>query len=195
MDYLITDFGGVLLRTGNGNFAINGGAMPKKLDAAYLREGETLHALILTSEHYHRRHSAASFAERHDIPLIAALLVSAALRELTIGGRAPITFLPPEELEFAGARLNFHFIGGDSIEPVFLTVEADGSRLGIVPDGKLGPASVKPLLECDTVLLGNRLELPKNAPGALARRLRSVSNTEAELDELFRDYGGKLVCF
>ena len=48
MDYTITDFGGVLLRTSSGNFAVNGGALPAKLAAAYLREGEKLRAVILT---------------------------------------------------------------------------------------------------------------------------------------------------
>ena len=72
-------------------------------------------------------------------------------------------------------------------------VEADGRRLGIVPNGRLDADSVAPLLECDEVLLGNRLELPDGAPSALARRLRSVSNTDRELDELFRGYGGKAI--
>lgn len=192
MEYTVTDFGGVLLSTRNGDLAVNGGALPRRLKAAYLREGGELKALILTSEHLNRADGAAAFAEDRGIPLIAPLLVAALRRDLTMGERRPITFLVPASLGIAGVRLRFYALRGDSIAPCFLTVEADGSRIGIVPDGKLDPGSVKPLLECDEVLLGNRLDLPPAAPGALARRLRSVSNTDAELAALFNDYEGKL---
>ena len=193
MDYTITDFCGVLLRTRNGNFAVNGGELPAALAAAYLRSGEPLRAIILTDEELSRKRGAAIFAEEHGVPLIASLLVTAFCRDLTAGGRRPITFLAPDVVELAGARLEFHLLSGDTIDPVFLIVEADGRRLGIVPNGRLDADSVAPLLECDEVLLGNRLELPDGAPSALARRLRSVSNTDRELDELFRGYGGKAI--
>ena len=193
MKYHITDFGGVLLRTRGGDIAVNGGALPRELRAAYLREDGRLRALILTCEHLNRLRGAASFAEERQIPVIAPLLVASLYRGLNSGGRRPIMFLPPAELEWAGARLGFHHLGYDSIDPVYLTVEADGLRIGIVPDGRLEAGSVAPLLRCDEVLLGNRLALSPDAPGALARRLRSTSNTDAELDELFRGYPGRLV--
>ena len=193
MEYIFTNFGGVLLRTGNGNFAVNGGALPRKLYDAYLRDGETCRAIILTSEHLNRREGAAIFAEEVGVPVVASLLVTVTCREFTMGDRKPVTFLPPAELEIAGAKLRFYLLCYDSIDPVYLTVEADGQRIGIVPDGKLDPESVKPLLECDEVLLGNRLNLPPDSPGALARRLRSISNTDAELDALFHNYRGKVV--
>ena len=195
MKYVITDFGGVLLCTRRGDIAINAGALPKQLRAAYLRDGGELEALVVTSEHLDRSSGAAPFAEEANVPLIASLVVSAFRRDFTSGGRRPTVFLPPAEIPVAGARLRFHLLGGDSLDPVYLTVETDGRRIGIVPDGKLGTASVGPLLECDEVLLGNCLELPENAPGMLARRLRSASNTDAEVDELFRGYTGKLVRF
>lgn len=193
MECVITDFGGVLLRTGGGDLAVNAGALPRRLAAAYLRADGELKALVLTSEHVNRSHGAAPFAEERGIPVIVSLAVSAHCRDLTMGGRRPITFLIPAGLEFAGAELRFYRLWNDSLDPCFLTVEADGRRIGIVPDGRLDAVSVCPLLECDEVLLGNRLNLPPDSPGALARRLRSVSNTDAELDALFRGYAGKLV--
>lgn len=193
MEYLITDFGGVLLHTRNGDLAVNAGALPRKLKDAYVREGGKLKALVLTSEHINRSNGAAPFAEDRGIPVIASLIVSAHCRALTMGGRRPMTFLIPAGIEIAGAELRFHRLCGDSLDPCFLTVAAEGRRLGIVPDGRLDAESVRPLLECDEVLLGNRLDLPPDAPGALARRLRSVSNTGEELDALFRGYAGRLV--
>ena len=192
MEYIVTDFGGVLLRTRNGDFAVNGGAMPRRLSSAYVRENGELKAIILTSEHLNRADGAAIFAEDQGIPLVVSLVATALRRDLTLGGRRPTTFLTPASLEIAGVRLHFHTLYNDSVDPCFLTVEADGSRIGIVPDGRLDAGSVLPLRGCDEVLLGNRLDLPPAAPGALARRLRSVSNTDAELEKLFRGYGGKL---
>ena len=193
MEYVITDFGGVLLRTCSGDLAVNAGVLPRRLEAAYLHAGRELKAIILTGEHVNRSDGAASFAEHQGVPLIASLLVASRCRNLTMGDRRPVTFLVPASLEIAGAKLDFHRLWYDSLDPLYLTVEAENRRIGIVPDGRLDAETVRPLLECDTVLLGNRLDLPQNSPGALARRLRSVSNTEAELDELFRGYRGELV--
>ena len=195
MKYHITDFGGVLVRTRCGDIAVNAGALPKVLRAEYLRAGEGLRALVVTSELFVRTDGAAAFAEEANVPLIASLIVSAFRRDFTSGGRRPITFLPPAGVTVAGARLDFHLLGGDSVDPVYLTIEADGRRLGIVPDGRLDAKTVRPLLECDEVLLGNGLDLPPEAPGRLARQLRWASNTNAELDALFRGYAGKLVRF
>ena len=193
MEYVITDFGGVLVRTGSGNFAINGGALPAKLRQAYVENGAPPRAAVLTCEHFNRLHSLGGCAEEWGVPVIASLLVAATCRELTAGGRKPTMILPPAMVTVGGVRLRFYRLRYDSIDPVFLTIEADGRRLGIVPDGKLDELSVRPLLECDEVLLGNRLNLPPDPPEALARRLRSISNTDAELDELFRNFTGKVV--
>lgn len=193
MEYVITDFGGVLVRTGSGNIAINGGELPAKLRQAYVENGIPPRAAVLTCEHFNRLHSLAVCAEEWGVPVIASLLVSAMCRELTAGGRRPTTLLPPATVTIGGVRMRFYRLRYDSIDPLYLTIEADGRRLGIVPDGKLDELSVKPLLECDEVLLGNRLDLPPDSPGALARRLRSISNTDAELDELFRGCPGKVV--
>lgn len=196
MEYFITSFGGVLLRTSAGNYAVNGGAAAGDLDIAYLRDDEKLNAVILTSEHRSRSRSAAAFAAGRNVPLCAALPVCHMLPGFSFEYHRPIMFLPPTTLELAGAKLEFHRLRGDSIDPVFLILETDGDRIGVVPDGKLDRASAAPLLTCRKVLVGNRFNPAQpGRSGALERRLRSACNTDAELDELFMGYAGELVRF
>ena len=79
----------------------------------------------------------------------------------------------------------------DSVEPFCLTVNDAETMTGIVPDGRIYPDLAKYLLDCDSVLLGNRLPVPENAGTALERRLRNVCNTQCELDEYFKGYSGE----
>ena len=51
----------------------------------------------------------------------------------------------------------------------------------------------KYLFDCDTVILENRLHIPDNASFSLARRLKSVYNTQSELDGIFKKYNGEIV--
>ena len=196
MEHFITSFGGVLLRTSAGNYAVNGGAAAGDLRLLYLRSGEKLNALVLTSEHRNRSRGAASFAVEENVPLYAPLPVCHMLPGFSIALHRPVMFLPPTAVEVAGAKLEFRRLRGDSIDPVFLILEADGCRVGVVPDGKLDRATAAPLFACRKVLVGNRFNPEKSGrPGALERRLRSVCNTDAELDELFAGYDGELVRF
>jgi hypothetical protein len=81
----------------------------------------------------------------------------------------------------------------DSMDPFGLMVNDGENLAGIVPDGKIYPALTKYFLDCDVLLLGNRLHIPENAVSALERRLKSIYNTQDELDDLFKNYSGKLI--
>ena len=81
----------------------------------------------------------------------------------------------------------------DSVDPFCLTVQDGENQIGVVPDGKIFPSMAKYLFDCDTVILKNRLHIPDNVPSALERRLKSVYNTQSELDGIFKNYNGEIV--
>lgn len=70
MNITINSFGGVLITSVNGNFAINGGNSMEEMEKAYLLLEQKLTALILTSEHLDRSRNAALFAQKHHIPVL-----------------------------------------------------------------------------------------------------------------------------
>ena len=189
MNITINTFGGILVETAKGNFAINGGGSLEEMEKAYLQPGHPLTALILTSEHLERSRNAALFAQKHHIPILASFITECKMR---LQKQPLIYCFPPAEVDLYGVKIGLHHIRYDSIDPVFLTIE-DEEKTGIVIDGKLNRETAEKLMDCRRILLCNEVKLHDPMPSALRRRILSVYNTAEELKELFRDYKGEII--
>ena len=189
MNITMNSFGGVLVTSAKGNFAVNGGGSLEEMEKAYLQRGHPLTALILTSEHLDRSRNAADFAQQHHIPILASFITECKMR---LQKQPLIYCFPPVELNLYGVKIGFYHIRYDSIDPVFLTIE-DEEKTGIVIDGKLEKKSAEKLMDCRRILLCNEVKLHDPMPSALRRRILSVYNTAEELKELFRDYKGEII--
>ena len=189
MNITINSFGGVLVETSKGNFAINGGGSLEEMEKAYLQPGHPLTALILTSEHLDRSRNAVPFAQKHHIPILASFIMQCKMRLHAL----PVIYcFPPAEVDLYGVKIGLHHIRYDSIDPVFLTME-DDEKIGIVIDGKLDKESAEKLMDCRRILLCNEAKLRDSLPSAQRRRILSVYNTQEELNELFRNYEGEII--
>ena len=189
MNITMNSFGGILVETAKGNFAINGGGSLEEMEKAYLQPEHPLTALILTSEHLERSRNAVPFAQKHHIPILASFIMQCKMRLHAL----PVIYcFPPAEVDLSGVKIGLHHIRYDSIDPVFLTME-DDEKIGIVIDGKLDKESAEKLMDCRRILLLNEAKLHEPTPTALRRRLLSVYNTPQELADLFRDYRGEIV--
>ena len=189
MNITINSFGGVLVETAKGNFAINGGGSTEEMEKAYLQPDLPLTALILTSEHLDRSRNAELFAQKHHIPILASFITQCKMRLQKL----PLIYcFPPPVIDLYGVKIGFHHIRYDSIDPVFLTIE-DEEKIGIVIDGKLDREIAEKLMDCNRVLLLNEVKLQDSMPSALRRRILSMYNTAEELKELFRDYKGEII--
>ncbi|MBQ9337249.1 MAG: hypothetical protein IJS14_08145 [Lentisphaeria bacterium] len=179
-----TPFGGLLLHTSHGNFAVNAGGSMEAMEIHYRLREQPLRGLILTSEHEHRSGNVAAFADRFGIPV----LVSPAVAEV-LGERLahPVLLSPPGTAVFEGLSVEFHCIQDDSIDPVYLIVRDQEKTLGIVPDGRLSERTAEPLRHCITVCLARRPPLVPGFPSALNCRLQSTANTDEEIARLFPD--------
>lgn len=184
-------FGGILLETACGNIAVNGGGTLAEMERAYIVDGKVPLTMIVTCEHHHRSHNVDRFCLKHNVPLITTTLCA---EHLSLEGVNVTLLTVPESKLFVklGFGISLVPVRYDSVEPFFLTINDGNEQIGIVPDGKIYPDLAKYLFDCDKVILGNRLNIPDNAPSALARRLQSVYNTQEELDEIFKNYDGKL---
>ena len=191
MEFQGNSFGGTLLMLECGNIAVNGGGTLADMEKAYIVDGEEPMAMLVTCEHHHRSHNVDRFCLKHNVPLITTTLCA---NQLALEGVNTTLLTVPESKLFVKLGIGISFIPMryDSVEPFFLTINDGNEQIGIVPDGKIYPDLAKYLFDCDTVILGNRLNVPDNAPSALARRLQSVYNTWDELDEIFKDFTGEL---
>ena len=192
MKYQSNDFGGVLLEATCGNIAVNGGGTLAEMEHAYIVNGKRPLAMIVTCEHHQRSHNADRFCLKHNVPLITTHLCA---ERLFLEGIKTHFLSVSESRLFVkyGFGISLLPVRYDSGDPFCLTVQDGENQIGVVPDGKIFPSMAKYLLDCDTVILGNRLHIPDNAPSALARRLKSVYNTQDELDEIFKNYNGEIV--
>ena len=190
MKWKSSDFGGILLECGSGNIAVNGGAPLAELEKFYLPEGKPPAMMIATCEHHHRAWNVDRFCLKYHVPLVMPEL---AAEQINTEGIELQTIMVPETRCFLklGVWIALIPVEYDSVEPFCLTVNDTETMVGIVPDGRIYPDLAKYLLDCDTVILGNRLPVPENAATALERRLRSVCNTQSELDEYFEGYSGE----
>ena len=189
MNITINPFGGVLVTSGRGSFAVNGGGSLEEMEKAYLHPEHPLTALILTSEHLDRSRNAELFAREHHIPILASFVMQCKMRLQKL----PLIYcFPPVVLDLYGVKIGFHHIRYDAVDPVFLTFE-DDEKIGIVIDGKLDRESAEKLMDCRRILLLNEAKLRPETPSPLRRRIFSVFNTPEELAELFRDYRGEIV--
>ena len=192
MKYQSNDFGGVLLEATCGNIAVNGGGTLAEMEDSYIVNGKRPLAMIVTCEHHQRSHNIDRFCLKHNVPLITTHLCA---ERLFLEGIKTHFLSVSESRLFVkyGFGISLLPVRYDSGDPFCLTVQDGENQIGVVPDGKIFPSMAKYLLDCDTVILGNRLHIPDNAPSALARRLKSVYNTQNELDEIFKNYTGEIV--
>ena len=192
MKYQSNDFGGVLLETACGNIAVNGGGTLAEMEDSYVVDGKRPLVMIVTCEHHQRSHNIDRFCLKHNVPLITTNLCG---ERLLLEGINTTFLTVPENRFFIKYDFGISLIPVryDSVEPFCFTLHDGKNVVGIVPDGKIFPDLAKYLLDCDTVILGNRLHIPDNTPSALARRLKSVYNTQDELDEIFKNYNGEIV--
>lgn len=192
MKYQSNSFGGILLQLESGNIAVNGGGTLAEMEHAYIVDGNAPLAMIVTCEHHQRSHNADRFCLKHNVPLMTTTLCA---DRLLLEGVTTHLLTVPESRLFVKLGLGVSLIPVryDSVEPFCFTLHDSKNQIGIVPDGKIFPDLAKYLFDCDTVILGNRLHIPDNASSALARRLKSVYNTQDELDEIFKNYTGEVV--
>lgn len=192
MKYQSNDFGGILLQQESGNIAVNGGGTLAEMEDSYVVNGKRPLAMIVTCEHHQRSHNIDRFCLKHNVPLITTHLCA---ERLFLEGIKTHFLSVSESRLFVkyGFGISLLPVRYDSGDPFCLTVQDGENQIGVVPDGKIFPSMAKYLLDCDTVILGNRLHIPDNAPSALARRLKSVYNTQDELDEIFKNYNGEIV--
>ena len=192
MKFQSNDFGGILLETACGNIAVNGGGILADMEKSYIVDGKVPAALIVTCEHHHRSHNTDRFCLKHNVPMITTTLCA---ERLFLEGVATHLLTVPENKLFvkSGWGISLIPVRYDSLEPFCFTLHDGENQIGIVSDGKIFPDLAKYLFDCDTVILGNRLHIPENAPSALEQRLKSVYNTPSELDEIFKDYTGEIV--
>ena len=192
MKYQSNDFGGILLQQESGNIAVNGGGTLAEMEESYVVDGKRPLAMIVTCEHHQRSHNIDRFCLKHNVPLITTNLCG---ERLLLEGINTTFLTVPENRFFIKYDFGISLIPVryDSVEPVGFTLHDGKNVVGIVPDGKIFPDLAKYLLDCDTVILGNRLHIPENAPSALEKRLKSVYNTQSELDEIFKNYTGEIV--
>ena len=192
MKWRSNSFGGILLESACDNIAVNGGGTLADMERAYIVDGKVPLTMIVTCEHHHRSHNVDRFCLKHNVPLITTTLCA---ERLSLEGVNVTLLTVPESKLFVklGFGISLVPVRYDSVEPFCFTLHDGKNVVGIVPDGKIYPDLAKYLLDCDTVILGNRLHIPDNAPSALARRLKSVYNTQSELDEIFKNYNGKIV--
>ena len=192
MKWTINSFGGILLDTGCARIAVNGGGTPAELEAAYLENGKAPSALIVTCEHLHRSRSVGAFCLKHGVPLITSKLCG---ERLPLAGVATRFWaVPGSRLSLTlGCGLSLHPVRYDSADPFGLTIHAGETLLGIVPDGRIPTGEAEFFAECNAVILGNRLNIPAGTPPPLERRLKSVCNTQAELDAVFAGFSGELI--
>lgn len=192
MKWQSNDFGGILLELEGGNIAVNGGGRLADMEKAYIIDGKAPLAMIVTCEHHQRALNADRFCLKYNVPLLTAPLCA---DRLNLEGVKTIFLNVPENKLFVklGLGIGLTPVYYDSAEPFFLTICCDGCYLGIVPDGKIYPELAKYLFDCDKVILGNRLRISDDASSALETRLKSVYNTQAELDEIFKNYEGEVI--
>jgi len=177
MNITMNSFGGILVETAKGNFAINGGGTLEEMEKAYLQPGHPLTALILTSEHLDRSRNTELFARKHHIPILASFIMQCKMRLQKL----PLLYcFPPAEIDLYGVKIGFHHIRYDSIDPVFLTLE-DDEKIGLVIDGKLEKESAAKLMDCRRIVLCNEAKLQASMPSARQRRILSVYNTPDEI--------------
>ena len=189
MNITVNTFGGVLVGTSKGNFAINGGGTLEEMEQAYIAPEHPLTALILTSEHPDRSRNAELFARKHHIPILASFIMQCKMRLQKL----PLLYcFPPAVIDLYGVKIGLHHIRYDSIDPVFLTIE-DDEKIGIVIDGKLDRETAEKLMDCRRILLCNEVKLHDPMPSALRRRILSVYNTSEEQKELFKNYKGEII--
>lgn len=179
-----TSFGGLLIHSSQGNFAVNAGGSMEAMAAGYRLREQPLRGLILTAEHIQRSRNAAEFSNRFGIPV----LVSTATWEV-LGEHfdRPVLFSPPGTADFEGLSVEFHCLCDDSIDPVYLIVRDREKTVGIVPDGKLTVRTAEPLRHCNALCLASPPLFLPGIPAGLKRRLQSVTNTAEEIDRLFPD--------
>ena len=189
MNLTINQFGGVLIESNRGNIAVNGGGTLDEMEKAYLHKDVPLIGIVLTSEHINRSRNVEQFAKKHHIPVLSSFIVQCSMNFHDI----PLLYcFPPAEINLYGVTIRMLHIRYDSIDPVYLIVEADGSA-GIVIDGKLNETSAGPLMNCDKLALLNRCAIRESMPMPLVRRLQSVYNSKQELHSLFRNFQGNAI--
>ena len=193
MKWTCNSFRGILLETDCGNVAVNGGGTLDELEQAYIIDGKVPVAMILTCEHYHRSRNVNHFCRKHNVQLITTFRCAQRLdldgvRTGLLGSSEKRLFLK------LGLGISFVPVRYDSVDPFCFMVHDAIDILGVVPDGRLFPDTLKYLFDCDTIILGNELHVPESAPAAMKRRLKSVCNTRAEISEMFKDFDGKVVC-
>ena len=192
MKWRSNSFGGILLETTCGNIAVNGGGTLAEMEESYVVDGKRPLAMIVTCEHHQRSHNADRFCLKYDVPLITTHLCA---ERLFLEGIKTHLLSVSESRLFVkyGFGISLIPVRYDSVEPFCLTIQDGENQIGFVPDGKIFPSMAKYLFDCDTVILENRLHIPDNASFSLARRLKSVYNTQSELDGIFKNYNGEIV--
>ena len=183
MKYQINEFGGILLEIENGNIAINSGTSVDALEKAYIINGKTPAAMIVTCEHSHRSKNAVEFCVKHHIPLLCTKYCAEALK-LETEKISWYDLRNDKTWQKYGLKASLLPVKYDSIDPFVLKISDDNMQYAFVFDGKITPENAEAIFSCNKIILQNIRSQTSCNPVSLNKRIASVYNTKEEIEAL-----------
>jgi len=181
----------LFLGTPKVNILIDAGISAKAISAHLEKLGssiDSIAAIIITHEHSDHISGLKRLAFKYQIPIIANYQTAESIVESL--GECPrfYIFTTDEEFEFCGLKISPFTIPHDGVDPIGLTIETNGTKIGICTDaGFITPSLIHNLKECDVLCIEANhqpeLVLASSRPEIYKRRVLSktghLSNIEA----------------
>ena len=183
MKYQINEFGGILLEIENGNIAINSGTSVAALEKAYIINGKTPAAMIVTCEHSHRSKNAVEFCVKHHISLLCTKYCAEVLK-LEAEKNSWYDLRNDKTRQKYGLKASLLPVKYDSIDPFVLKISDGDMQYVFVFDGKITPENAEAIFSCDKIILQNIRSQTSCNPVSLNKRIASVYNTKEEIEAL-----------
>ena len=183
MKYQINEFGGILLEIENGNIAINSGTSVAALEKAYIINGKTPAAMIVTCEHSHRSKNAVEFCVKHHISLLCTKYCAEVLK-MEAEKNSWYDLRNDKTRQKYGLKASLLPVKYDSIDPFVLKISDGDMQYVFVFDGKITPENAEAIFSCDKIILQNIRSQTSCNPVSLNKRIASVYNTKEEIEAL-----------
>jgi phosphoribosyl 1,2-cyclic phosphodiesterase len=181
----------LFLGTPGGNILIDGGISAKALTDHLHTLGtslDSIKAIVVTHEHHDHIAGIKTLSLRSNIPILANYATAEAIVE-TIG-ECPkcIIFTTGEPFEYMGMEIHPFSVQHDGVDPVAMTIQVEGKKIGICTDLGFATATVRhELKECHVLYVEANHEVAmvhaSSRPDIYKRRVLSrtghLSNDEA----------------
>lgn len=164
MKYQINEFGGILLEIENGNIAINSGTSVAALEKAYIINGKTPAAMIVTCEHSHRSKNAVEFCVKHHISLLCTKYCAEVLK-LEAEKNSWYDLRNDKTRQKYGLKASLLPVKYDSIDPFVLKISDGDMQYVFVFDGKITPENAEAIFSCDKIILQMEQQFPMQSCG------------------------------